>query len=127
MIFLERYSAHFYALLRIVSGLTFLAHGVQKHLSFPQAFPYPLNPMSSAAGYIELIAGTLIVLGLFAGPAAFVASGMAAVGYWMVHAPNGFYPIANGGELLVLYCFLFLFIASRGSGIWSIDSLRKRV
>lgn len=126
MKFLGRYSEHAYALLRIVAGLTFLAHGVQKHLGFPKAFPFPLSPMSSAAGVIELVAGALIVIGLFTRPAAFIASGMAAVGYWMVHAPNGFYPIANGGELLVLYCFIFLFFSTKGSGILSVDSLRRR-
>ena len=126
MKFLGRYGEYAYALLRIVSGLTFLAHGVQKHLGFPTAFPYPLSPMSSAAGFIELVAGALIVIGLFTRPAAFIASGMSAVGYWMVHAPNGFYPITNGGELLVLYCFIFLFVSARGAGVCGIDSLRRR-
>lgn len=124
MKFLDAHGDRAYALLRIVAGLLFLAHGVQKFLSFPVAFPYPLNPMLQAAGAIELIAGALIVVGLFTRPAAFIASGMSAVGYWMVHGTQGPFPIANGGETIVLYCFLFLYIATRGAGIWSIDGAR---
>ena len=126
MKFLDGFGEQAYALLRIVAGLLFLAHGVQKFLNFPTDFPMPLNPMLQAAGGIELVAGGLIVLGLFTRPAAFVASGMAAVGYWMVHGSNGLYPIANGGETIALYCFLFLFIATRGAGIWSVDSARAK-
>lgn len=82
MKFLDGYGAQAYALLRIVAGLLFLAHGVQKFFNFPAAFPMPLNPMLYAAGAIELVAGGLIVIGLFTRPAAFLASGMSAVGYW---------------------------------------------
>jgi len=126
MKFLDGFGEQAYALLRIVAGLLFMAHGVQKYFNFPTDFPMPLNPMLHAAGAIELVAGGLIVLGLFTRPAAFVASGMAAVGYWMVHGSQGLYPIANGGETIVLYCFLFLFIATRGAGIWSIDGARSK-
>jgi putative oxidoreductase len=126
MPFLDRFGEPAYALLRIVAGLLFLAHGVQKFFGFPAAFPMPLTPLLTAAGVIELVAGTLIVLGLFTRPAAFLASGMAAVGYWTVHAVNGFYPIANGGETIVLYCFVFLFIATRGAGIWSADGAMRK-
>ena len=119
--FLDKFSDHTYALLRIVSGLLFMAHGVQKYFNFPIAFPWPLNPMTTAAGGIELIVGPLIILGLLTRPAAFIASGMSAVGYWMVHGVKGIYPIANGGELIALYCFIFLYIAARGPGIWSLD------
>jgi putative oxidoreductase len=124
--FLGKYSEQAYALLRIVGGLLFLGHGAQKLLSFPVAFPMAMNPMSTAAGAIELVGGALIAIGLFVRPAAFIASGMCAVGYWLVHAANGIYPIVNGGELIALYCFLFLFIATRGAGIWSVDGARKR-
>ncbi|MGB7411674.1 MAG: DoxX family protein [Sphingopyxis granuli] len=124
MKFLDGYAEQAYALLRIVAGLMFLAHGVQKFFNFPTAFPMPLNPMLSAAGAIELVAGGLIVIGLFTRPAAFVASGMAAVGYWMVHGSKDIFPIVNGGETIALYCFLFLFVATRGAGIWSIDAAR---
>ncbi|UNK78894.1 DoxX family protein [Sphingopyxis granuli] len=124
MKFLDGYTEQAYALLRIVAGLLFLAHGVQKFFNFPTAFPMPLNPMLSAAGAIELVAGGLIVIGLFTRPAAFVASGMAAVGYWMVHGSKDIFPIVNGGETIALYCFLFLFVATRGAGIWSVDAAR---
>ncbi|AMG75456.1 DoxX family protein [Sphingopyxis granuli] len=124
MKFLDGYAEQAYALLRIVAGLMFLAHGMQKFFNFPTAFPMPLNPMLSAAGAIELVAGGLIVIGLFTRPAAFVASGMAAVGYWMVHGSKDIFPIVNGGETIALYCFLFLFVATRGAGIWSVDAAR---
>lgn len=126
MKFLDGYCEQAYALLRIVAGLLFLAHGVQKFFNFPTDFPMPLNPMLYAAGTIELVAGALIIIGLFTRPAAFIASGMSAVGYWVVHAPNGLYPIVNGGETIILYTFIFLFIATRGAGIWSIDASRSK-
>lgn len=125
MNFLDRYGEQAYALLRIVSGLLFLAHGVQKFFNFPVAFPYPLNPMLYAAGTIEIVAGALIVIGLFTRPAAFIASGMSAVGYWAQHGSQGLYPIANGGETIALYCSIFLFIATRGAGIWSLGGASK--
>ena len=126
MKFLDGFGEQVYALLRIVAGLLFLAHGVQKFFNFPVAFPMPLNPMLQAAGMIELVAGGLIVIGLFTRPAAFLASGMAAVGYWMVHGSKSFFPIVNGGEAIALYCFIFLFIATRGAGIWSVDGTRAK-
>ena len=126
MKFLDGFGEQAYALLRIVAGLLFLAHGVQKFFNFPVDFPMPLNPMLQAAGVIELIAGGLIVIGLFTRPAAFIASGMAAVGYWMVHGSKSFFPIVNGGEAIALYCFIFLFIATRGAGIWSVDGARAK-
>lgn len=126
MKFLDGFGEQAYALLRIVAGLLFLAHGVQKFLNFPTAFPYPLNPMLTAAGAIEIVAGALIVIGLATRPAAFIASGMSAVGYWVAHGTSGPYPIANGGETIALYCFIFLFIATRGAGIWSVDAARSK-
>ena len=126
MKFLDGFGEQAYALLRIVAGLLFLAHGVQKFLNFPAPFPMPLNPMLTAAGAIELVAGTLIVIGVFTRPAAFVASGMSAVGYWVAHGTQSPFPIANGGETIALYCFLFLFIAARGAGIWSADGAMKK-
>src|SRR3546814_16594553 len=90
-------------------------------------FPYTtlFRSMMYAAGTIELVAGALIVIGLFTRPAAFIASGMAAVGYWMMHGSKGLYPIVNGGETIALYCFVFLFITTRGAGIWSVDGAKK--
>ncbi|WP_374392440.1 DoxX family protein [Sphingopyxis sp.] len=126
MKFLDDHGDRAYALLRIVSGLLFLAHGVQKFFNFPTAFPYPLNPMLQAAGTIEVVAGALIIIGLATRPAAFIASGMSAVGYWVAHGSQGPYPIANGGETIILYCFIFLYIATRGAGIWSVDAARAK-
>jgi len=126
MKFLANFQEQAYALLRIVSGFLFLCHGTQKHFSFPIPFPYgPLNPMTTAAGVIEIVGGTLIIIGLLTRPAAFICSGMAAAAYFIAHANQNFFPIANGGELVALYCFIFLFIATRGPGIWSVDQLRS--
>ena len=126
MKFLDGFGEQAYALLRIVSGLLFLAHGVQKFFGFPAPFPYPLNPMLTAAGVIEIVAGGLIALGLLTRPAAFVASGMAAVGYWVAHGTQSPFPIVNGGETIALYCFIFLFVATRGAGIWSVEGAMKK-
>lgn len=124
MTFLDKYKDHAYALLRIISGLMFMAHGVQKFFAFPTEFPWPLNPMTTAAGGIELIGGALIAIGFLTRPVAFLASGMCAVGYWTAHGLNGLSPIANGGEIIALYCFIFLFISTNGAGIWSIDKAK---
>ena len=124
MKFLDGYTGHTYALLRIVAGLLFMAHGVHKYFGFPIAFDFPMSPVIYAAGAIELVAGAMIALGLFPRPAAFIASSMSAAAYWMAHGSTGLFPIANGGELVVLYCFIFLYIAARGAGIWSVDSKR---
>jgi putative oxidoreductase len=122
MSFLDKYQEHTYALLRIFSGFLFLWHGAQKFFDFPIEYPYgPLNPMMTVAGAIELLGGILIMIGLFTRPAAFICSGTMAVAYWMAHGMNNFFPIANGGELAVMFCFVFLFIAARGAGIWSLD------
>ena len=126
MKFLDGFGEQAYALLRIVAGLLFMAHGVQKFFNFPAAFPYPLTPMLQAAGAIELIAGALIAIGLFTRPAAFVARGMSAVGYWVAHGSQGLYPIANGGETIALYCFIFLYVATRGAGVWSVEGGVKK-
>ena len=125
MKFLDNFREHAYALLRIVSGFLFLCHGTQKLFNFPIEFPYgPLNAMSGAAGVIELVGGALIIIGLFTRPAAFICSGMSAVAYWMAHGTSSFFPIGNGGEIVALYCFIFLYIATRGAGIWSVDKSR---
>ena len=122
MKFLDNYQEHSYALLRIVSGFLFLWHGAQKYFNFPIDFPYgPLNPVMGAACAIELLGGALIMIGLFTRPAAFICSGTMAAAYWMAHGTKSFFPIANGGEIAVLFCFIFLFIATRGAGIWSLD------
>ena len=122
--YLEKYQEQAYALLRMMAGALFLAHGIQKFFNFPVEFPYPLNPMLTAAGVIEIATGLLIIFGILTRPAAFIASGMSAVGYWIMHGTKSFFPIENGGETIVLYTFIFLFIATKGAGIWS---LSKRI
>ena len=126
--FLGRYEPQIYAILRIVVGFLFLLHGTQKLFGFPSSGKPggSLNAMMTAAGVIELVAGLLILIGLFTSIAAFIASGMMAVAYFMVHQPQGALPIQNGGETAALFCFIFLYIAARGSGIWSVDSLMNR-
>ena len=121
---------HLLSLLRVMAGLLLLQHGTQKLLGFPafaagRAAPDVLS-LSWSAGVIELVCGALIVLGLFTRPAAFLASGMTAVAYWIAHAPRDFYPILNGGELAVLYCFVFLYLVFAGAGAWSVDGMRQR-
>ena len=124
--FLGKYSDYFYALLRIVAGLLFAMHGSQKLFGWPGNKPtVEIASQMGIAGVIELVCGLMIALGLLAGFAAFLASGEMAVAYFMMHAPQAPWPILNQGELAVLYCFLFLYIASRGSGRLSVDSVRK--
>ena len=114
---------HAYALLRIVAGLLFIWHGSQKLFDFPLEFPYPLSPLIQAAAIIEIAGGALILLGLLTRPVAFLCSGTMAFAYWMAHGTRDLFPINNGGEISALYCFIFLFIACKGAGIWSIDSV----
>ena len=123
----NRWSSYAYVLMRVVVGLLFLCHGLSKLVHFPVPPPGELPPLLIyTAGPIELVCGTLVALGLFTRWAAFIASGQMAVAYFTAHFPRGFFPIANGGELAVLYCFAFLFISAYGAGSWSIDGLRTR-
>ncbi len=131
--FLGKYEPYIYALLRIVTGFLMLWHGSQKLLGFPPQQAPPgsaqqgLSPLMAVAGAIELGGGILIMIGLFAGFAAFLSSGLMAVAYFMAHfSMQAFLPLQNRGELAVLYCFVFLYIAARGSGVWSVDSLLNR-
>lgn len=126
---LGRYEPYIYALLRIVTGFLFLWHGTQKLLNFPpsQSGGQSLSATMAVGGVIELVGGLMIMFGLFAGLAAFICSGLMAVAYFGWHfSAAAFLPLQNRGELAVLYCFVFLYIASRGSGIWSLDSLMGR-
>lgn len=110
--------------MRIIVGLLFACHGGQKILGFPPVQKQmALDTLGMVGGYIELIGGFLIALGLFTRPAAFIASGMMAVAYFMVHAKGGFFPIVNRGEPAVVYCFVFLYMFFRGSGPLSLDAL----
>jgi putative oxidoreductase len=114
------------AILRIVAGLIFLEHGTQKLLGFPageRAFVEAFT-LSWWAGVFELILGTLTTLGLFTRLAAFIAAGEMAFAYWLAHAPQNFFPVNNGGDAAILYCFVFLFLVFAGPGKWSIDGWR---
>lgn len=118
------YQPQLLSVLRIISGLLFLQHGTAKVLGFPaiEGVPPPGLSLAGLSGPLELIFGVLLVLGLFTRPVAFLASGLCAVGYWVVHAAGGVFPILNGGELIALYCFVFLYICAAGPGPWSVDA-----
>jgi putative oxidoreductase len=125
----ERYAPQVYALFRIVAGFLFLFHGAQKVLGMFGGMGGGTAPMMSMpwiAGAIELVGGILIMIGLFTRVAAFICSGEMAAAYFMVHQPQGAWPIQNQGELAALYCFAFLYIAARGGGIWSVDAAMRR-
>ena len=118
--FMKQYEDQTYALLRIVSGFALLGHGSQKLLGFPPMSFDPPGYILYVAGPIELIGGALIMIGLFTAPIAFLASGLMAAAYWMSHfSTESFLPVMNRGDAAVLYCFIFLYISSKGDGIWS--------
>ena len=119
---LSAYAPRALAILRIVAGLLFVEHATQKFFAFPAPFPMlPLPPLFVAAGTIELVAGTLITLGLFTRFAALIASGEMAVAYFMIHNPQGFWPIVNKGEVVILFCFTFFYLIFVGPGSWALD------
>jgi putative oxidoreductase len=117
------------AVLRIMAGLLFLAHGTQKFLGFPSGeragSGLALDNPGAFAGLIEIVAGALIAFGLFTRPAAFLASGTMAVAYWYAHAPQNFFPVNNMGDAAILYSFVFLYLVFAGPGAWSLDSVRR--
>jgi putative oxidoreductase len=118
------------SVLRFYTGLSIIEHGTVKILGFPTGAPYGLATVGTlpwTGGLIELIGGALIVLGLFTRPVAFIMAGFTAVAYFMVHAPQSFFPIVNKGELAAVYCFVFLYLIFAGGGPLSLDAvLRKR-
>ena len=122
------YQPQLLSVLRIVAGLLFVSHGTAKVLGFPvvEGVPPPGLSLAGLSGPFELVLGILFLLGLFTRPVAFLASGFCAVGYWMMHAPNGPFPIVNGGETIALYCFVFLYFVAAGPGPWSVDAAMKR-
>ena len=128
MSFLSPWSSQILSLLRIMTGLLFLAHGTAKYFAFPHVAMFDnLEPMSlpGVAGILEIAGGALIIVGLFTRPVAFILSGMMAVAYFLAHATQGFHPILNGGEPAILFCFIFLYLAAAGGGAWSLDAVRK--
>jgi putative oxidoreductase len=117
------------SVLRIITGLMIIEHGMGKLFHFPALPAYAnIQPLSllGAAGFIELIGGALLILGLLTQPAAFIVSGEMAVAYFMVHAPKSFFPLVNGGTLAIMYCFTCLYLSTAGAGPWSVDAAMKR-
>lgn len=130
---MERYFASYapqaYAIMRIVIGLLFFCHGAQKVFGLfggINGAPVPLASLLGVAGVLELVLGALVAVGWLAGYAAFLASGQMAAAYFIAHFPQGFWPIQNGGVQAVFYCFVFLYMATQGAGIWSIDKSARR-
>jgi putative oxidoreductase len=123
---MSKYAPYLYVLLRVVAGLLFACRGAQKlfgvfgGIGGPPGTSMPLFSLMGLAGGIELVGGLLIALGVLTSLVAFIASGEMAFAYFMQHFPRGFWPIQNGGELAVLYCFLFLYIAANGVGLWGV-------
>jgi len=123
--FMKPYAPQTFALFRIITGLLFMSHGLQKIFGLFGGAPAEAPPfVIYAAGGIELVGGALVAAGFLTRWAAFVCSGLMAAAYWMAHGTQAFHPIVNHGELAVLYCFAFLFIAAHGPGIWSADGNR---
>lgn len=119
--FLEKYEPQVYAILRIIVGFLFLWHGSQKLFGFPPP-GHSMTTLMFIAGVIEFFGGLLVMTGFLTRWTAFVCSGEMAVAYWKVHGLMAILPLTNRGELAMLYCFLFLFICIKGSGIFSIDN-----
>ncbi len=124
---LDPWSPRVLAVLRIMTALLMIQHATMKFFAFPGPMPMPgpLPPLIVAAGVIELVTGTLIVLGLFTRPAAFLASGTMAAAYFIGHAAQGFWPALNQGEAAIMFCFVFLYLVFAGPGSWSLDSLLR--
>jgi putative oxidoreductase len=117
------------SVLRIITGLLIIQHGMGKLLGFPALPAYAnvqLMSLSGAAGVIELIGGALLILGLWTQPAAFILSGEMAFAYFIGHAPKSFYPLVSGGTLAIMYCFTCLYLACAGAGPWSVDAAMNR-
>jgi putative oxidoreductase len=125
---LEAWTPQALSIMRIITGLLFLEHGTQKLLGFPpseHAFP-ALFSLMGLQGILELVGGFLILVGLLTRPVAFILAGDMAVAYFMAHAPKSFFPTLNGGQLAILFCFVFLYLVIAGGGEWSVDALLAR-
>jgi|SRR5450756_2559237 len=125
--FCAKWQSQFLSVLRIMAGLLFLEHGASKFLGFPHVEKVPeALSMSGVGGMLELVGGALITLGLFTRPVAFLLAGEMAVAYFYAHAPRAFFPLLNGGDAAILFCFVFLYLVFAGAGPWSIDAIMKR-
>jgi putative oxidoreductase len=125
----DRFAPHALAVLRIVAAALFLEHGLVKLVGYPEGAPPGMQPLATLLGLaavVETITGTLMILGLFTRSAALIASGEMAVAYWLAHAPHNVYPVVNGGDAAILFCFVFLYIAIAGPGVLSLDGLWRR-
>jgi putative oxidoreductase len=121
---LESWAPYVLSIMRIIVALLFLEHGSSKLFGFPQAMQAPAAfSIAWFSGVIEFVGGALVALGLLTRLAAFIVSGEMAVGYFMVHAPQNFFPIINHGDGAILYCFIFLYLVFAGAGPWSLDAL----
>src|SRR3954470_10357458 len=121
------FAPYLLSVLRIMTGLLFLQHPFAKFFKIPHVAAFDnlqLFSLTGVAGMIELLGSTLLIVGLFTRPVAFILSGEMAVAYFMAHAPRDFFPVINGGELAALYCFVFLYLSAAGPGPWSLDALR---
>jgi putative oxidoreductase len=126
---LERFQPQLRAIMRIMTALLFMEHGLAKLIHFPvpqPGVPNPLPPLLIAAAIVEVAGGALIVLGLFTRLVAFLCAGEMAIGYFLFHFPQSFWPIVNMGEAAILYCFIFLYISAAGPGAWSLDAMRMK-
>lgn len=126
---MSAWSTYILSLLRIVSALLFMEHGLMKLFHFPVPQPGVTDPLSTiltVAAILEIVGGFLLVIGLFTRPVAFILSGQMAVAYFSAHLPTSFWPGANGGSEAILYCFIFLYLAFAGGGAWSVDALRGK-
>lgn len=125
--FLTAWQPRVLSVVRIISAFLFMQHGAQKIFGFPaeQRYPFELFSMSGVAGTLELFGGFLLLIGLFTRPVAFVLSGLMAFAYFIVHAPQDFWPLNNGGELATMFSFVFLYFVFAGGGSWSVDCLCK--
>jgi putative oxidoreductase len=127
---LAKWAPYMLSVLRIVVALLFIEHGTQKLFGFPPS-PNPGPPLllfslRGIQGLLEFFGGFLLLIGLFTRPVAFILSGDMAVAYFMAHAPRSFFPVINGGDSAILYCFVFLYLAVAGGGVWSVDAFRER-
>ena len=125
--FLTSWQPRVLSLVRIISAFLFMQHGGQKIFGFPaeQRYPFELFSLSGTAGVLELVGGFLLLIGLFTRPVAFILSGQMAFAYFIAHAPQGFWPLNNHGELAIMFCFVFLYFVFAGGGSWSVDCLCK--
>src|SRR5271170_6598037 len=124
--FLKGWTPQLLSVFRIIVALLFLEHGTAKFFQFPHVPMYDgvtLMSLPGIAGVLELVGGLLLAVGLFSSVTAFILSGEMAVAYFLAHAPHGFFPILNMGELAIVYCFAFLYLAAAGPGPWSVDAM----